>query len=874
MKTFRKSLVAIAAISAFVSCQKELNAPEPTKEVHFTLNAKMPETKTGIYYDEGSYSPYWQNGDQLGVLFTLPTDSGDLTNDAVFSNTKSVGEEAAFEGTVTLSDGEGITFYSYYPATAGKKVYKDKDTDAITYGLDVLKDQSPIYNDTFGYSFDPKSDILVAKPATCTVIDNEGTNDVDMYFTRITSVLRVELNAESTVTGYGELIKSVQIETSAGDISGRVVVDLATGIYSKTNNKADSKILKATIDTDNVPTYLGYTSSNNVFFSVAPVTIPKGSTLTFTIETVNASTGLDAHKIIKTVPSTPADIVFESAKPTVLKLNIIESEVGLADTASGDNYSGSYIIANATKTRAAVKWTSGNNMGSIEITPSGDDVLYDEAITINDSKFVLTKVTTGTYTGMYTIQDVDDNYLYPASTSSNHLKATDTADENCYWTITNTDGAWSIVATKSSNRNVMQANGNIFSCYSSASQTAVVLVPWANVKVDNRPVITGSESLPLDADAVSNETLGVSFNAFVTSVSAAAYDDEGKNAVCTWFTTTVDGTDVTYSATKNDTGAPRTAYLFIVAENAEGDETELKITVNQAEEGGAVTVVDHITYSLVGVSGSNYTAWSGKKSNSDAIYAGKTAASNNTVQLNATTSNGIYTSTSGGFLKSISVTWYSTPGSGRGIKIYGSNTAYANVSTSGTEIVTLNSSTTSYTFTSDYKYISIVGVGGAVYMTDLAIEWSEQSVAGSGSGNGSYTLDSESIAAAHSSAWAYTSGEKTITAADGSVWTAVNTYAVKDQVTLQLNSGKSGYVATPVVSGKITKITVELTSAAAGTGTGTRAMNILDGSGNTVASSVAASALISGYSITGSYNQLRLDPTGATYIKSITIYYE
>lgn len=812
MKTFCKSLVAIAAISAFVSCQKELNAPEPTKEVHFTLNAKMPETKTGIYYDEGSYSPYWQNGDQLGVLFTLPTDSGDLTNDAVFSNTKSVGEEAAFEGTVTLSDGEGITFYSYYPATAGKKVYKDKDTEAITYGLDVLKDQSPIFDDSFGYSFDPKSDILVAKPATCTVIDNEGANDVDMYFTRITSVLRVELNAESTVPGYGELIKSVQIETSAGDISGRVVVDLATGLYSKTNNKADSKILKATIDTENVPTYLGYTSSNNVFFSVAPVTIPKGSTLTFTIETVNASTGLDAHKIIKTVPSTPADIVFESAKPTVLKLNIIESEVGPADTASGDDYSGSYIIANATKTRAAVKWTSGNNMGSIEITPSGDDILYDEAITINDSKFVLTKVTTGTYTGMYTIQDVEDNYLYPASSSSNHLKATDTADANCYWTITNTDGAWSIVATKSSNRNVMQANGNIFSCYSSASQTAVVLVPWANVKVDNRPVITGSDSLPLDSDAVNNETLGVSFNTFVTSVSADAYDDESKNALCTWFTTTVDGTDVTYSATKNDTGSPRTAYLFIVAENADGDETELKITVTQAEEGGTVatTVTDHLTYSLIGVTGTSYAEWSKKKSNSDAVYAGKTAGGNTSIQLNATTTNGIVSTTSGGYLKSITVTWNSNTNAARKLFVYASDEAYTGPSTSGTKVVELTPSSASYTFTADYNYISLIGNGGALYLDDIAIEWSSESVAsggGSGSGSGNqYVLEPTDV----DNVAAYTSDVNTITASDGSTWEMTG-YGSTDS-NIQLGKGGANYITTPNCSGSISSIVVTCSS--------------------------------------------------------------
>ena len=79
MKSLIKSLIlASAAIIAAVGCQKESTSPEGAQKVHFLLHANAPETKTGIMYDNGSYAPYWNKGDELGVIFTLPTEKGNL----------------------------------------------------------------------------------------------------------------------------------------------------------------------------------------------------------------------------------------------------------------------------------------------------------------------------------------------------------------------------------------------------------------------------------------------------------------------------------------------------------------------------------------------------------------------------------------------------------------------------------------------------------------------------------------------------------------------------------------------------------------------------------------------------------------------------
>ena len=329
MKTLFKSMIlASTAILAAVGCQKESASPEGNGTVHFVLHANAPETKTGIDYDgAGKYSPYWNKGDELGVIFTLPTSEGKLTADATFANTAESGSTAAFEGDVELADGKSVTFYSFYPASSAAKTYVDTDgttkVPTVTIGLDVPQAQSPAYDAEKGYSFDPKADILIAKPATCTVASKSASNDVDMYFARLSGVLRIELDAESSVKCYGEVVKSLEFKTSNGSIAGRIVVNPVTGEYSKTNSLTGSTAITATYDTskDGLVT-IGKENENNVFLSVAPVTIAKGSTVTVTIETETAA-GADGHTIVKTFKPTTTDIAFESSKPTVLKLTQI-----------------------------------------------------------------------------------------------------------------------------------------------------------------------------------------------------------------------------------------------------------------------------------------------------------------------------------------------------------------------------------------------------------------------------------------------------------------------------------------------------------------------------------------------------------------------
>ena len=129
---------------------------------------------------------------------------------------------------------------------------------------------------------------------------------------------------------------------------------------------------------------------------------------------------------------------------------------------------------------------------------------------------------------------------------------------------------------------------------------------------------------------------------------------------------------------------------------------------------GSADKVDNLDLSLTGASGSTYSSWSGKKSVSDAVYAGNSAGGNSSIQLRSDKSSaGIVTTTSGGKARNVTVVWHTNTTSGRTLNIYGKNSAYSAATdlygdNAGTLIgsITYNTSTT-ITIDGDYEYVPI-----------------------------------------------------------------------------------------------------------------------------------------------------------------------
>ena len=147
--------------------------------------------------------------------------------------------------------------------------------------------------------------------------------------------------------------------------------------------------------------------------------------------------------------------------------------------------------------------------------------------------------------------------------------------------------------------------------------------------------------------------------------------------------------------------------------------------------GGNVT--DELNRDLTGVTSgsSTYSNWSGKTSNSDAVYAGNSAGGNNSIQLRSNNSNsGVITTASGGKVKKVTVTWNSSTASGRTLNVYGKNTAYTaasdlyNSSNQGTLLGTIVCGTsTELTITADYEFVGFCSNSGAMYLEKVQIVW-------------------------------------------------------------------------------------------------------------------------------------------------------
>lgn len=157
----------------------------------------------------------------------------------------------------------------------------------------------------------------------------------------------------------------------------------------------------------------------------------------------------------------------------------------------------------------------------------------------------------------------------------------------------------------------------------------------------------------------------------------------------------------------------------------------LLVLVGGGMTASAEKVTDVLDQTLTGVTGTNYTAWSGKTSNSDAVYAGQCAGGNNAIQLRSNNSNsGIITTASGGKVKKVVVTWNSNTASGRTLNVYGKNTAYSaatdlyNSSNQGTLLGTIvNGTSTELTIEDDYAFIGFRSASGAMYLDKVEITW-------------------------------------------------------------------------------------------------------------------------------------------------------
>lgn len=144
---------------------------------------------------------------------------------------------------------------------------------------------------------------------------------------------------------------------------------------------------------------------------------------------------------------------------------------------------------------------------------------------------------------------------------------------------------------------------------------------------------------------------------------------------------------------------------------------------------------DLLTLPLTTVSGTSYADFSSKSyagaGHSSAVYAGTIAGGNDAIQLNAnsgTSYRGIVSTTSGGSIQKVRVSWESHTANDRSLTIYGKNTAYTTSDLNnsfGTELgsVTCGSSVQT-SIASYYEYI-MLKAAKAIYLDEIEIFWDD-----------------------------------------------------------------------------------------------------------------------------------------------------
>lgn len=190
---------------------------------------------------------------------------------------------------------------------------------------------------------------------------------------------------------------------------------------------------------------------------------------------------------------------------------------------------------------------------------------------------------------------------------------------------------------------------------------------------------------------------------------------------------------------KDATGAP-IEYSVGTTENVytfEMPASDAYVSATFEEEETPQPANHELTYDIIGVTGSTYTAWTGiGGGTSDAVYAGKTAGGNNAIQLRSSKSeDGIVTTTSAGLVRKVSIVWNSNTAATRTVQIYGKNEAYSSAADLYTDAkgdllgeINIDENTLMVTVEGDYAYWGIRSKNGALYLDAIDVEWEEGEV--------------------------------------------------------------------------------------------------------------------------------------------------
>lgn len=690
-KTIKLFIAGAFALMPIVACQKEEFAFTSTDGLCFTSTKPILEDETKTAWNGSSIQ--WSQGDAIRVAYTCDgvwqnadgtatagEDKGSKTAKMYQSTSLSADAETAqfsvpgdFKGTA----GGSYVFYGAYPASACTDGSNFKYAPSLT--VTIPETQTPAAE-----SFDSAADFMLGTSVnTYTGIPTEA---VSMSWDRMVAHAQLTFKTLNGFTA-GETISKVELTAdSEADMVGKHYIYLDTKKVTKPNGTVTNAL---TINGTNIS--VDATGTFVAWASFLPCTV---KSLTVVVTT---------NKATYTREIASCELVFKKNARNVLGIKM--DEAVRAELTPQPDYSGEWLIVgkneteNETNYYAAQKWVSGNNLKGLLIEYDGSSVTNVDGI--EDCKMVFTKIETGTYAGMYTIEDASStettkSYLYAASSSKNYLLVQSSLSENSYWTINkNDDGTYRIIAEKSAySRNLMRFNYNnsspLISCYdpTSTTGTAVLLVPYSSIAEDTRTPLVSPEviaelnsttpnSIDVAWDAVENAG---SYVVTATPATGSAVNETvTADSETTTYTYTIDGLAYETVYTISVVAKPSDTSLYL--DSAAGEAKPVTTGSGSGENPGVTTVsldeteikaLGTLAYTKLNTINDGEVTWT--------VYAYKDNASRPWLQLKK--DSGVYVKISApSAIKEVRLTITSASNSSGGVEDISKHTAY---SSSGT----------------------------------------------------------------------------------------------------------------------------------------------------------------------------------------------
>ena len=483
MKSIIRILVpATVAALALVSCQREINVPVSSGEVHITVKATPDnlanlDTKTyiGTYDDTPNYV-LWGTDEYMKIAVKAGESTVFGTSLESSANSFTGEPEAMFQFDITPGETAGTyTYMGLYPASAA---VASNNTNPASYKVSL-----PSTQNATAASYDPSAYIMVAKP--------ESFNEViDLW---VASYRRATALNKLTLKGLNEDIKRVKITAPEGVyMAGARHFDLTTGesgdIYTGGGKTETIEVKYAN--------RLPGGSDMTIWFTSWDASIPVGAKLTIVAYS-------DTHTFTRELTVVNKPITFKEGYLNTLSVN-------MASAIQGDNTEfeeGNYVVLAKKNDNEYFALKAEKEEGKERLL----SVAYEGSLTSY----------TGTSELVWSISKSGDSYIF--ANSEKYLGYKGSSNESYWlesgenWTEDNylldvtaqaTAGLYQVTLHSNSQR-VLAKNTNsaYFAFYTSTGQYSnLVFVP---ATVDNRTPVT----LSFGEDAVSLTT--ANYNEFI-----------------------------------------------------------------------------------------------------------------------------------------------------------------------------------------------------------------------------------------------------------------------------------------------------------------------------------------------------------------------